>query len=110
MLQPALEPLALRCCSQREAEDMTLRSIAAAVCATAIVATSWLVPPAEARQKKDNRYDDARYAGQSGFVRSDQGKPDPLSLDGRVLGRTRTCWFDIQKYDPYGVPIGPYCH
>jgi hypothetical protein len=109
MLQPALEPLARRCCSQREAEDMTLRSIAAAVCATAIIATS-LAMPAHAREKKDYRYDERRYVGQSGFVRSDQGKADPLSLDGRNLGRTRTCWYDIQKYDPYGVPIGPYCH
>jgi hypothetical protein len=89
---------------------MKLRSIAAAVCATAIVATSWAVSPAEARQKKDYRSDGARYVGQSGFIGADQGRADPLSLDGRVLGRTRTCWYDIQKYDPYGVPIGPYCH
>jgi hypothetical protein len=89
---------------------MKLRSIAAAVCATAIVATWWAVSPAEARQKKDYRSNDARYVGQSVFIRADQGRADPNSLDGRVLGRTRTCWYDIQKYDPYGVPIGPYCH
>jgi hypothetical protein len=109
MLQPALEPLARQCCSQWEAEDMTLRSIAAAVCATAIIATS-LAMPAQAREKKEYRYDERRYVGQSGSGRSDQRGSEPLSLDGRNLGRTRTCWFDVQKYDFYGVPIGPYCH
>jgi hypothetical protein len=89
---------------------MTPRSIAAAVCATAIIATSLAMPPARAREKKDYRYDDRRYVGQSSSGRIDQRGSEPLSLDGRNLGRTRTCWFDIQKYDPYGVPIGPYCH
>jgi hypothetical protein len=32
------------------------------------------------------------------------------SLDGRVLGRMRTCGFDTLQYDGFGVPYGPYCH
>jgi hypothetical protein len=32
------------------------------------------------------------------------------SLDGRITGRTRTCWFETLQYDGLGVPYGPYCH
>jgi hypothetical protein len=32
------------------------------------------------------------------------------SLDGRITGRTRTCWFETLQYDGFGVPYGPYCH
>jgi len=32
------------------------------------------------------------------------------SLDGRTLGRMRTCGFDYLQYDGLGTPYGPYCH
>jgi hypothetical protein len=32
------------------------------------------------------------------------------TLDGRITGRTRTCWFETLQYDGLGVPYGPYCH
>jgi hypothetical protein len=32
------------------------------------------------------------------------------SLDGRTLGRMRTCGFDYLQYDGLGAPTGPYCH
>jgi hypothetical protein len=32
------------------------------------------------------------------------------SLDGRVLGRERTCGYATLQYDGLGVPYGPYCH
>jgi hypothetical protein len=89
---------------------MIARSITTAVCAVAIAAAALLVPPAEAREKKAYRYDNDRYVGQLTSGQRAQGRVDPLSLDGRVLGFTRTCWWDQQRYDPYGVPIGPYCH
>ena len=86
---------------------MNGRSIMTAVCATAIVVTTLLMPPAQARERKAYRYNNDRYSGQ---LTSGQDRADPTSLDGRVLGVTRTCGWDIQRYDPYGVPIGPYCH
>jgi hypothetical protein len=87
---------------------MNARSITTAVCATAIVVTTLLMPPAQARERKAYRYNNNdRYSGQ---LTSGQGRADPTSLDGRVLGVQRTCGWDMQRYDPYGVPIGPYCH
>jgi hypothetical protein len=35
--------------------------------------------------------------------------PTP-SLDGRTVGRTRTCGFNYLQYDGLGAPYGPYCH
>jgi hypothetical protein len=32
------------------------------------------------------------------------------SLDGRTLGRMRTCGYDYLQYDGLGAPFGPYCH
>jgi hypothetical protein len=32
------------------------------------------------------------------------------SLDGRTLGRMRTCGYDYLQYDGLGAPRGPYCH
>ena len=48
--------------------------------------------------------------------RAKRHRPQPAppsasqSLDGRVLGRVRTCGFDTLQYDGLGVPYGPYCH
>jgi hypothetical protein len=86
---------------------MTASSITAALCAAALAATVLLMSPAQAREKKVYRYNNDRYSGQ---LTPGQGRADPTSLDGRVLGVTRTCGWDMQRYDPYGVPIGPYCH
>jgi hypothetical protein len=38
-------------------------------------------------------------------------RPDATapSLDGRTLGRMRTCGFDYLQYDGLGTPYGPYC-
>jgi hypothetical protein len=48
---------------------MSSKSIAAAVCAMAIVTTSYLVVPAEARIKKEHLYDQDRYAARAGLGR-----------------------------------------
>ena len=39
--------------------------------------------------------------------RTKQASP---SLDGRTLGRMRTCGFDYLQYDGLGTPYGPYCN
>jgi len=39
--------------------------------------------------------------------RTQQASP---SLDGRTLGRMRTCGFDYLQYDGLGTPYGPYCN
>jgi hypothetical protein len=91
---------------------MNLKSIAAAVCAVAIITTSYLVAPAGARVKKEHRHDEDRYAAQQGWGGKEQGsaQPQPRSLDGRNTGRTRTCGSEVLQYDGFGVPYGPYCH
>ena len=89
---------------------MSLKSIAAAACAAAIIATSCLVLPAQARVKKEHRYDEDRYAAQRGWGGKEQGSAQPRSLDGRNTGRTRTCGSEVLQYDGFGVPYGPYCH
>ena len=61
-----------------------------------IVATS-LALPAEARTNKQKR---------PAAVQTQQAP----SLDGRTLGRMRTCGFDYLQYDGMGTPYGPYCH
>ena len=71
-----------------------------AVVAATIVA-GLLVSPADARPKKQKRPDpQRRYEVQT----------QTPSLDGRITGRTRTCWFETLQYDGLGVPYGPYCH
>ena len=70
------------------------------VVAAAIVA-ALLVSPADARPKKQKRPDAQR--------RNDVQTQTP-SLDGRTLGRMRTCGFDYLQYDGLGTPYGPYCH
>jgi hypothetical protein len=52
---------------------MNLKSIAAAVCAVAIITTSYLVAPAGARVKKEHRHDEDRYAAQQGWGGKEQG-------------------------------------
>jgi hypothetical protein len=89
---------------------MILKSIMTAVCVVALITTSYLVFPAEARVKKDHRYDEDRYAAQRGWGEKEQGSSQPRSLDGRNTGRTRTCGSEVLQYDGFGVPYGPYCH
>ena len=70
------------------------------IIALALVA-SLFVLPADARAKKQKRPDpQRRYEVQT----------QTPSLDGRITGRTRTCWFETLQYDGLGVPYGPYCH
>jgi hypothetical protein len=75
-----------------------LRKTLAALTAAVIMVTAFAVPPADAAKKAK------RYRAQSPPTSTSP------SLDGRVLGRTRTCWFDTLQYDGFGVPYGPYCH
>jgi hypothetical protein len=66
-----------------------------------VVAAALLTLPADARPKKQKRPDaQRRYEIQT----------QTPSLDGRITGRTRTCWFETLQYDGLGVPYGPYCH
>jgi hypothetical protein len=88
---------------------MSLKSIAAAACAAGIMATSLSVLSAEARVKKEYRYED-RYGVQPDSVGKEQRYAQPLSLDGRNTGRSRTCGHETFQYDNRGVPYGPYCH
>ena len=67
----------------------------------AAIVTSLLMLPADARHKKQKRPDPHR--------RHELQTQTP-SLDGRITGRTRTCWFETLQYDGLGVPYGPYCH
>ena len=70
----------------------------AGIIAAVVVAVSFVLP-AEART---NKHKQKRPAA----VQSQQAP----SLDGRTLGRMRTCGFDYLQYDGLGVPYGPYCH
>jgi hypothetical protein len=72
----------------------------AAVAAVAIGALMFVLP-ADARPKKQKRPEmQKRYEVQT----------QTPSLDGRTLGRMRTCGFDYLQYDGLGTPYGPYCH
>ena len=75
------------------------KNILAMVAATMVAGL--LVSPADARPKKQKRPDPQR--------RYDVQTQTP-SLDGRITGPTRTCWFETLQYDGLGVPYGPYCH
>jgi len=66
--------------------------------ATVLVIALYAVPADAARAKKKVKY------------RAPETATTPLSLDGRNLGRARTCWSDTFIYDGFGVPTGPYCH
>lgn len=71
-----------------------------AIVAAAIVAFLFTLP-ADARPKKQKPPNaQRRYELQT----------QTRSLNGRVTGRTRTCWFETLQYDGLGVPYGPYCH
>ena len=85
--------------------SLDFRSCAAVACATAIMVTSFLVLPADARTRKDERY----VARERSFEKVERSA-QPLSLDGRNTGRSRTCGFETFQYDHRGVPYGPYCH
>jgi hypothetical protein len=67
------------------------------IIAAAVIATIFVLP-ADARAKKPKR---------PAAVQTQQASP---SLDGRTLGRMRTCGFDYLQYDGLGTPYGPYCH
>jgi hypothetical protein len=72
------------------------------VAIVAAMTAAVFVLPADARSKKLKRTDaQKRYEVQT--------KQTP-SLDGRTLGRMRTCGFDYLQYDGLGTPYGPYCH
>jgi hypothetical protein len=64
-----------------------------AVAAAALMVGAFSVLPADARAKKNSQY-----------------RADTPSLDGRITGRSRTCWHETFVYDGLGVPVGPYCH
>ena len=69
---------------------------ALAVFVAAVVLTAFSTLPADAAKK--------------GKKRSQAYPPSSTSLDGRTLGRPRTCGFAYYQYDAWGVPMGPYCH
>jgi hypothetical protein len=75
---------------------MTVRWLVAFL--TAVVMATMFVLPADARAKKPKR--------PAAAVQTHQAP----SLDGRTLGRVRTCGFDYLQYDGFGSPYGPYCH
>ena len=77
-------------------ENVIMRSLVG-VMAAAVIATMFVLP-ADARAKKPKRPASAQ---------TQQASP---SLDGRTLGRMRTCGFDYLQYDGLGTPYGPYCH
>jgi hypothetical protein len=62
--------------------------------AAAVMATMFVMP-ADARAKKPKR---------PAAVQTQQASP---SLDGRTLGRMRTCGFDYLQYDGLGTPYVP---
>jgi hypothetical protein len=76
------------------------------VCALATLAAALVALPAEARSKKA----DPRGGAHRPSVQVERRPAVPPSLDGRVLGRARTCGFETFQYDGFGVPYGPYCH
>jgi hypothetical protein len=76
------------------------------ICALAVLAAAVVAAPAHARSKKA----DPRAGAHRPAVKVERRPAVPPSLDGRVLGRARTCGFDTFQYDGFGVPYGPYCH
>ena len=95
-----------------EEENMALKSCAAALCATLMLMTALSVPPADARARKDQRYDSwQRYDPQPAWAaREGRYTGGTLSLDGRNTGQPRTCGYDYFQYDHRGATMGPYCH
>jgi hypothetical protein len=76
-----------------------LRKGLVAVAAAALMVTAFSGFPADARAKKNSQSRaDTRY------------RAETPSLDGRITGRSRTCWHETFVYDGLGVPVGPYCH
>jgi len=74
-----------------------LRNVTA-VFAAIVILTAFAVPAEAAKKSKRSR---------SQTTTSTNTSP---SLDGRTLGRMRTCGFDYLQYDGLGAPTGPYCH
>jgi hypothetical protein len=85
--------------------SLDVRSYAAVACATAVMATFVLVLQADARTRKDERH----VVRERSFEKVERSA-QPLSLDGRNTGRSRTCGSETFQYDNRGVPYGPYCH
>jgi hypothetical protein len=67
------------------------------IIAAAIVASLSMLP-ADARPKKQKRPDPQR--------RHEVQTQTP-SLDGRITGRTRTCWFETLQSTDWGFPTDP---
>ena len=85
---------------RKEKDRSDMKKYHAAVAAVAIGAVMFGLP-ADARPKKQKRPEmQKRYEVQT----------QTPSLDGRTLGRMRTCGFDYLQYDGLGTPYGPYCH
>jgi hypothetical protein len=91
---------------------MALKSCAAELCAAVIMAMALCVPPADAAERRQQRYDaQQRYAAPPRLVqRGRQYSGESLSLDGRNTGQPRTCGFEYFQYDYRGATVGPYCH
>jgi len=83
-----------------EAVKIEMKKNLSTIVAAAIVASLFMLP-ADAHPKKQKRPDPQR--------RQEVQTQTP-SLDGRITGCTRTCWFETLQYDGLGVPYGPYCH
>jgi len=68
------------------------------IVAAAIILPTIGILPADAAKKGKRSRPDTAPVGSS------------TSLDGRTLGRTRTCGYDSIQYDGTGAARGPYCH
>ena len=82
--------------------------VLAAIAAAAVMLTTFAVPPADARTKKEKQYRVDNPYQQYRVEKPNRG--GTISLDGRNTGRARTCGFNTFIYDELGVPTGPYCH
>ena len=101
----------------RAKEEAMLKTGLAAL-AVAAIATTALMAPANAQDRRYRDYygDNYRYgntydSGSRQYTAGERrGQRDPSQLDGRRTGQPRTCGFDFFQYDNRGVPSGPYCN
>ena len=79
-------------------KSAVLRKGLLTIVATAIILAAFGMLPADAAKRGKRSRPDTATVGSS------------TSLDGRTLGRTRTCGYDTLQYDGTGAARGPYCH
>ena len=64
----------------------------------AVIVASLFMLPADARPRKQKRPDPKRQY---------ELQTQTPSLDGRITGRTRTCWFETLQTTGWGFPTDP---